>query len=130
MKAWRDHVEALGREHGITVRRLAPAEKNVKAYTGVVLVRGINTQINYFEALHELGHVVLGHSGGRMAANCLEKEAEAWEWAVTHAIVPPSVRTRRDIGNCLRRYRDHGEKHGDRYSQPRKGHPYWRMVQW
>ena len=130
MRAWIEHVERLAAEHGVTVRRLAPAEKNVKSYGPVILVRGINTQINYFEALHELGHSILVHVGGQKSPDTLCKEAEAWQWAIDNALVTPSARTRRDIGECLREYRDHGEEHGDRYAQPPKGHPYWRMVQW
>jgi len=39
---------------------------------------------SYFAGLHELGHCAHGHFNGPQTGRSLEKEAQAWEWAMEH----------------------------------------------
>jgi hypothetical protein len=61
----------------------------------------------YFVWLHELGHVACGHvyTLGLREPGQLEREAEAWEWAVQHSIVKPDAADWQEIARCLTTYR-------------------------
>src|SRR5215204_3397716 len=57
-----------------------------------------NPNFNYYIGLHELGHMVLGHTQGRAPKSdekfyfengVLRSEAQAWEWAMDNALYPP-----------------------------------------
>ena len=105
------HVEALAREHRVTVRRerRKGGRKGAKAYPSerLVVTYGINGQLDYFVALHEVGHCVLQHHLSA-ESQTLHIEAEAWEWALKHGIVRPSVLTRQGIAKRLKSYTDGG----------------------
>jgi hypothetical protein len=48
-------------------------------------VRPVRGRSTYYTALHEIGHIV-----GVNARRRLEQEVLAWQWALKHAIVPPT----------------------------------------
>lgn len=77
----------------------------------------------YFVALHEIGHVLVG-----MCDTRLEREAAAWEWALTHALVRPHYSTRQRICACLVRYVARAKSRGWRI--PDATSSYWSLLAW
>lgn len=73
-----------------------------------------NPVFNYYIGLHELGHMVLGHTQGRAPKSderfyfdngVLRSEAQAWEWAMDNALVPPDNFTKHQMWNrCMGSY--------------------------
>jgi hypothetical protein len=57
------------------------------------------SQWAYFTALHEIGHIVIGHFAERFRYwdDRLNNEADAWLWALDNAIEPPTPKTRKRI---------------------------------
>ena len=57
-------------------------------------------------ALHELAHVVLGHTSSAVAqyGRQIEAEAEAWCWALEHALEAPSAKVSARISFSLWSY--------------------------
>lgn len=92
-------------------------------YVSIAPVRGI---VTYYVALHELGHVV----GRGRSAPKLEQEANAWQWAIEHAIVPPSPGVRKMIRRCLRNYHArHVRMAQRRYVRfPPSEHSFWTLA--
>ena len=91
------HVEALCREHGITVE---PHSRSGRACRRekTIYIRPVKSAITYATALHELGHVLGPNPNRRLA-----QEAAAWKWAEEHAIAWPEA-ARKDAENSLRSY--------------------------
>lgn len=73
-----------------------------------------NPVFNYYIGMHELGHMVLGHTQGRppkvdevfyFTNGVLRSEAQAWEWAMDNALVPPDEFTRHQMWyRCMGSY--------------------------
>src|SRR6266478_1245117 len=61
---------------------------------------------SYYVGLHEIGHQVLGHIGGGTPEQHVEREIEAWEWAIAHAQYPPNDAVIIMIINALSTYTD------------------------
>jgi hypothetical protein len=59
-----------------------------------------------WSVLHELGHALLGHRSYESDINLLQKEAEAWQKAVSVAEHYQLVIASDHIQNCLDTYRD------------------------
>ena len=108
------HMRALAREHDVKYRcdrRSPPSQRRVRGeayYAKRYLLlhtqgQDIEDEETYFVALHELAHVVLDHNprGPFAWANRLEAEAEAWCWALEHALHPPSRWTAHTISDRL-----------------------------
>src|SRR3989442_12172074 len=99
------HIDVLCSEHAIL--------REAGGRTGRAFQRGrgrrrtlhiriapVKGQVTYLVALHEIGHLVgRGRSGTR-----LEKEAEAWRYALDASLVEPTDAARRRIGKRLRSY--------------------------
>lgn len=67
----------------------------------------------YFCALHEIGHALLGHASpekgkpeDRPMAEQVEQEIEAWEWALSHAQYFPNDAAICEMLNALGTYTD------------------------
>lgn len=94
-----------------------------------IRVPPVRGQVSYFVALHEIGHLVgTGRSGRR-----LEREAAAWRFALSEALVAPTDATRRRIGARLRSYVTWAELRARRRQPPfvPPGHdPFWRLLAW
>lgn len=67
----------------------------------LVVVRPVRGQVSYFVALHELGHVL---SRGNRSLRQLEREADAWRFALRHSIVEPTPATARSLLRSLESY--------------------------
>lgn len=77
---------------------------------------------NYYIGLHELGHMVLGHTQGRppksdevfyFTNGVLRSEAQAWEWAMDNALIPPDKHTRTQMWyRCMGSYYAGGSNYG------------------
>lgn len=123
------HVDELADELGVVVRREQARGAIRKAIFDPelprILVGGINTDTDYFTALHELGHHALSDYGPE---RLLEEEADAWQWAIEHAPFPPSAQVKRRMGECLRLYSESAK--GARSRRPPKGHVYWTIRSW
>jgi len=73
-----------------------------------------NPIFNYYIGLHELGHMVHGHTQGRppksdevfyFTNGVLRSEAQAWEWAMDNALIEPDAYTRDQMWNrCMGSY--------------------------
>jgi hypothetical protein len=90
----------------------------------------IRGQVSYFVALHELGHLV---ARGNRSLPQLEAEAQAWRWALDHALVAPTEHTRARIRTYLRSYYERAVIRrvlGRRVvaSIPSEGSPYWALL--
>lgn len=120
------HVDALAAELGLTVRRGVKRGTNRERIRGrVIIIAGINSDTDYYGALHEMGHAVIGNYG---PARLLEEEADAWSWALEKALWPPSGKVKREIGGFLNSYLC-GKK-GERSNRPPEIHPFWEMLAW
>jgi hypothetical protein len=77
---------------------------------------------NYYIGMHELGHMVHGHTQGRppksdevfyFTNGVLRSEAQAWEWAMDNALVEPDEFTRNQMWyTCMGSYYNGGFNHG------------------
>jgi hypothetical protein len=90
-------------------------------------VRG---QVSYFVALHELGHVL---SRGNASLRQLEREADAWRFALGHSLVDPTPATARSLLRSLESYLRRAEaraRRGDRIRAaiPDADSDYWRLL--
>ncbi len=111
----RRHVADLASANGVDVELVdgrravayrARPSRGIRARIRVPEIRG---QVTYFTALHELGHLV---SPGNRSLRQLEAEADAWRWALTNALVPPTPSTARRIrAKLLTYYRRAAQRH-------------------
>lgn len=120
------HIETLCIEHGIELRFYKGGGRAWKKPRRIDIrpVKGVTT---YFVALHEIGHIV----GRGRSARKLEVEANAWAWALSHAVRPPTVRVCNSIGEALRSYlyagrRNRGLRQG--MIEPPEGHCFWELA--
>lgn len=100
---YQEHIESLADEHGIDVYPADPRERNAHAGRPEygrprpwVETPSVETLFEYYRALHEIGHHVLGHvEGGKnygepFFGKVVEEEARAHLWALDNAIEPPT----------------------------------------
>jgi len=85
--------------------------------------------VSYFVALHELGHVL---SRGNASLRQLEREADAWRFALRHALVEPTPATARSLLRSLESYLRRAEARARRGDRIRAAIPgpesdYWRL---
>jgi hypothetical protein len=66
-----------------------------------IVVAPIRGQVSYFVALHELGHLL---SPGNRSLRQLEREADAWRFALAHSRVEPTPATARSLSRSLQSY--------------------------
>jgi hypothetical protein len=98
----RAHVQRLVTEHGIGWEEAAipflEAEGSIDPAERFIRTPIVDTEIAYFTALHEIGHVVLdlpsfgpGESDEEPERRLYSNEASVWEWALDEAEAPPSL---------------------------------------
>jgi len=102
----RRQVLDLAAAHGIEVligsgRGRAYRGAPARGRAARIRVPEIRGQVSYFVALHELGHLV---ARGNRSLPQLEAEAQAWRWALEHALLEPTETTRARIRTYLRSY--------------------------
>lgn len=118
---YRKHIETICKINDITINISPGSAGRSWTKNRIIRIPEIKTGITYAISLHEIGHILSNHSGRR-----LEKEVQAWEWAMKNAIEwtqPMNQAMERRLGSYLR------------WCQRRKGawvppadHPAWRMA--
>jgi hypothetical protein len=110
-EALAEHFATLARSHNVRVEHVATwsdcrAVAMLPFERPTVRIRPITSQLAYFAAMHELGHVACRHNfasaalkrkGNRAATYAIE--AEAWDWAHDHACI---VASRPVAAQCAR----------------------------
>jgi hypothetical protein len=124
------HVEDLCREHGIELAGASSRGRAIRWRGGRlgISIPPIRGQVSYFIALHEIGHLV----GRGRSAPRLESEANAWLWALDHAVVEPTPATLRSISRRLRGYLDWARNRQYRRVPPRippREHAFWSLLE-
>lgn len=94
-----------------------------------VVVPPVRGQVSYLVALHELGHVL---SRGNASLRQLEREADAWRFALRHSLVEPSAATARSLLRSLDSYLRRAQaraRRGDRIRAviPGPESDYWQL---
>ncbi len=130
------HVASLAHAHGIEVE-IAPVRR-ARAYRGQpsrgraprIRIPEIRGQITYFVALHEIGHLA---SPGNRSLRQLEAEADAWAFALEHALVEPTAATAKRLhahllSYALRAGRRRELGHRSAAVIPGAGSAYWSML--
>jgi hypothetical protein len=105
----RAHIKELCAEQGIA-RSFSGRRGHGSAYlhddTREIRYSQIHSRNEYFTALHEIGHILLGHRGGPShdPDERLQRERDAWDWALENARVKPTQAVRGMILRSLRSY--------------------------
>jgi hypothetical protein len=94
-----------------------------------VVVPPVRGQVSYLVALHELGHVL---SRGNASLRQLEREADAWRFALRHSLVEPTAATARSLLRSLDSYLRRAEARAHRGDRIRAAIPgpesdFWRL---
>lgn len=105
----REHISFLVKECGLKAMYLNRRNKRrtpaymARPYEGKVWIPPINTDIDYYTALHEIGHCEA--DGSPTMFHC-EKEREllAWMWAFANAVTPATREVKRFVEDCLATY--------------------------
>jgi hypothetical protein len=66
-----------------------------------IVVSPVRGQVSYLVALHELGHLL---SRGNRSMRQLEREADAWRWALDRSLVELTPATARSLQRSLESY--------------------------
>jgi hypothetical protein len=93
------HVVELAEAHGLLIRERRPGGRATPSLR-LIEIGPVRGPVSYYVALHEIGHCV----GRGRSAPLLEGEANAWEWAIDHAMIAPTPAVRKAIVRCLRSY--------------------------
>lgn len=81
----RQHIEELAQRHRIRLRYTRRWKSEAHSTTRQAWIpRAMRSPVDYLVALHEIGHIVLGHGYEKTLALEMCREAEAWAWAVDH----------------------------------------------
>lgn len=129
------HVRALAEQGDVELvvsatrrpRALRPSpSRGRRARVVVPPVRG---QVSYFVALHELGHLL---SRDNASLRQLEREADAWRFALRHSLVEPTPATARSLLRSLDSYLRRAQaraRRGDRIRAviPDPESDYWQL---
>lgn len=118
---YKKHIEAICKNNNITIEISPSSRGRAWTNTRVIKIPEVKTSITYALALHEIGHILGVRSGKR-----LEKEVQAWEWAMKNAIEwtqPMNQAMERRLGSYLT------------WCQRKKGawvppadHPAWKLA--
>lgn len=127
------HVMSLAEEHDIEVYWVPTAEAAVaRAKISQIGIPDVTNVDTYYLALHEIGHVV----GRGRSKPILEREANAWAYAIETAKWPPTEEVREMIktylgsyGGYIRVKKDGTIALGGHRRRPDDGHPYWSLLE-
>lgn len=97
------HVAAISERYAITVTHNTTGRGFAWKKLRKIRVPPVRSDVTYFIALHEIGHIVAPGAGGGRNIRLVE-EALVWQWAMQNALAPPSVRVRRMIHRSLSSY--------------------------
>lgn len=116
------HIKQLCDEHDIefTVKE---GRGHAKVKSRQIQIPPIQEDMDYFVALHEVGHIMGGLGGLR-----LDREGKAWTWALKHALFEPEYPIRQRICSLLVRYLFRARAKG--WKIPEEGDFWENMVWW
>lgn len=120
------HVAELAEAHGVIIRDRSPGGRATPSLR-MVAIGPVTGVVSYYVALHEIAHCV----GRGRSAPKLECEANAWQWAIDNAIVPPTPAVRKGIARRLRSYhaRHVRQAHRSYRRFPAAGHVFWKLAE-
>lgn len=103
------HLRVTAEMNGVKIVNQPGLTTAARAWSGhrVVAIGTIDSEVDYLVALHEIGHVVLGHVGekGKLVSRMiLRTEVEAWQWALKHKRCPLTQAGVDEIRSCLDSY--------------------------
>jgi hypothetical protein len=116
-----NHVERLCGEHGIQFVERKARGGWARKRDRTISVRPVKTERTYIIALHEIGHLIGPHRGGRR----LEQEAAAWDFVIERSIVPLSPASYAFMLRCLESYLHRATFSRRAMVIPEKGHRFW-----
>jgi hypothetical protein len=119
-----EHIESLCQEHEITVESHSSGGRAWKKGRRIK-IRPVKSDITYFVALHEIGHILHPDAGRGLR---LHKEAHAWDWAIKNSIVPVSAAVSKMIFRSLDSYR-RALQGGKRMKSVPKDHLFWQLLE-
>jgi hypothetical protein len=99
----REHLDTLCDEHNVLGEYQPKGSTHARAYPEQrqVLIPRTTMIRSYYLTLHEIAHCVLGFDHDRPAAL---QEAEAWQWAISQSIEPPTPGLKRMMFKALWHY--------------------------
>ena len=125
MIPFRTHIAQLCGEHAIIAdKQLKRVDVFALPHKRVIAISDLGDPVAYFSALHEVGHVVLGHvrlKDDNGTPKVIDQETEAWEWALAHAKFKPTRDVCKAISNFIGSYLAAQE------TTPRPDHPVWAL---
>lgn len=100
-----DHVVSLCRENNIRIRWQGATAPNSSAFRFIdgtygIKIRPVSGPVNYFVAMHEIGHIM----ANAMEGDKIVIEAKAWMWALTEAIIKPTEAQKKKIWRRFNSY--------------------------
>lgn len=125
MIPFRTHVAYLAAQHHIIVdKRTHGVAAMAHIDRRVIEINQLAGPVEYYTALHELGHIVLDHgrNAPKGSTKMLLQEGEAWEWAIDNAKITPTPAVKAWMSDCLNTYIAITD------NLPRPEHPFWRLV--
>lgn len=121
------HIWAIALDNNIDVEFDGTAARGIAFRSQrKIRVAPITTQLRYFIALHELGHIL---SRGNASMRVLESEADAWQWAFDNSDEEPTEATYRAIKLRLSRYLARSTRRSNMYV-PGQGEDFYTMLKW
>lgn len=102
-----EHIERLCDAHSIEWNQGCPID-SARALLDEKTIEcpPIHGRLQYFTALHEIAHLVLGPSYENDGFDVVTHEAECWQWALKIALVGPNQMVAADIRRGLHSYAD------------------------
>lgn len=117
------HVELLAEQIGVTINTSSAGGRAV-IQDRVIEIRPVRSPITYAIALHELGHIAIGHRS--MKIGRLAEEGEAWAWARDNALVwtdTMDAKARKCVTSYFRSYDRPSRRNRTRWPEPND--PVW-----
>jgi len=116
-----EQIEQISRENGITIERMKTMHGRYWPKKKLIKIPNIKGDVSYSIALHELGHLLGKRSGRR-----LDKEVQAWEWAIENAIEWTDAMNEH-MKKCLRSYLSWCQRRRGAWIPPNE-HRAWKMA--
>jgi hypothetical protein len=120
------HISNLAAYHGVHIDWRVSTRGRSWRKTKRIRVNQITTMARYAIALHELGHIL-----GPQSKNRINKEYQAWQWAIDNALLFDAD-CWAELRKCLRSYIVWAENRQYRANCrpviPAQDHPIWALL--
>lgn len=118
------HVAKIAKQNGIKIGSHSSGGEAWRSER-VMHIRPVRSAITYAIALHEIGHIL-----GRNAKSVLEREGNAWAWAIENALHWDTHMTDTMKGCLFTYYRwlRRRKAKGLRVAEPEKTHSFWKLL--